>query len=724
MAAEQKDTTGKEKTFTLKVAEALGKDVGRGLARMDPVDMEKLGIQVGEAIEIKGKRRTAAKAMPAFRDARGQGLIQIDGIIRANAGVGLDEKVEVRAVTCQSATHVTLTPVGGSSFLNRNKDLAYVSRLLEGLPLVIGDRVRAILVGSRSQDFTVTSTTPGDVVILQPTTLIHLQVQEGTGEKNKEERISYEDIGGLGATVRKIREMVELPLRHPQIFDKLGIEPPKGVLLHGPPGTGKTLIARAVANETEAYFTHLSGPEVMGKFYGESEAKLRSVFEDAQRHAPSILFIDEIDAIAPKREEMGGEKQVERRVVSQLLALMDGLEGRGKVIVIAATNLPNQLDPALRRPGRFDREIEIGIPDARARLEIIEIHTRGMPLAEDVQLPRLAEITHGFTGADLAALTREAAMTALRRIMPRIDFAEELPSELLLSLTVTMSDFLAAHQEIEPSAIREVFVEVPNVRWQDVGGLKEMKQQLTEAVEWPLKHAALFQRAGMRPPKGILLSGPPGTGKTLLVKALASEMEVNFISVKGPELLSKYVGESERGVREIFKKARQAAPTILFLDEIDALAPTRGWGGDAHVTERVVSQLLTEMDGIEELKGVLVVAATNRPELIDPALRRPGRFDLFLEFPLPDADSRLEILKVHTHNRPVEKELDLSQLAEQTEGLTGADLESICNRATLLAIREFLAQAVEGQDEDAFVIRARHFQKALEEMTKAAQEVI
>ena len=715
MTAEQKDTTGKEKIFTLKVAEALGKDVSRGLARMDPMDMEKLGVQVGEAIEIKGKRRTVAKAMPAFRDARGQGLIQIDGIIRANAGVGLDEKVEVRVVTCQSATHVTLTPVGGSSFLNRNKDLAYVSRLLEGLPLVIGDRVRAILVGSRSQDFTVTSTTPGDVVILQPTTLIHLQVQEGTGEKNKEERISYEDIGGLGATVRKIREMVELPLRYPQIFDKLGIEPPKGVLLHGPPGTGKTLLARVVANETEAYFTHLSGPEVMGKFYGESEARLRSVFEDAQRHAPSILFIDEIDAIAPKREEMGGEKQVERRVVAQLLALMDGLEGRGKVIVIAATNLPNQLDPALRRPGRFDREIEIGIPDARARLEIIEIHTRGMPLAEDVQLPRLAEITHGFTGADLAALTREAAMTALRRIMPRIDFAEELPSELLLDLKVTMGDFLAAHQEIEPSAIREVFVEVPNVRWQDVGGLNEMKRQLIEAVEWPLKHAALFQRAGMRPPKGILLSGPPGTGKTLLVKALASEMEVNFISVKGPELLSKYVGESERGVREIFKKARQAAPTLLFLDEIDALAPARGWGGDAHVTERVVSQLLTEMDGIEELKGVLVVAATNRPELIDPALRRPGRFDLFLEFPLPDADSRLEILKVHTHNRPVEKELDLSQLAEQTEGLTGADLESICNRATLLAIREFLAQAAEGQGEDALVIRSRYFQQALAE---------
>ncbi|MBI3302821.1 MAG: CDC48 family AAA ATPase, partial [Deltaproteobacteria bacterium] len=626
---------------------------------------------------------------------------------------GLDDKVESKPVVPKSAMQVVLAPVGGSSFLGRDKELAYVGRLLEGLPLVAGDRVRATLFGSRSQDFTVVSTTPVDVVILQPTTLI--RIQEGKREKEREQRVSYEDIGGLGGAVQKIREMVELPLRYPQIFDKLGIEPPKGVLLHGPPGTGKTLLARAVANETEAYFTHLSGPEIMGKFYGESEARLRSVFEDAQRHAPSIIFIDELDAIAPKREEMGGEKQVERRVVAQLLALMDGLEGRGQVIVIAATNLPNLLDPALRRPGRFDREIEIGIPDARARLEILEIHTRGMPLAEDVQPSRLAEITHGFTGADLAALTREAAMTALRRLMPRIDFAEELPYELLLDLKVTMSDFLAALKEVEPSAIREVFVEVPDVRWGDVGGLQEIKQQLTEAVEWPLKHAALFQRAGMRPPKGILLCGPPGTGKTLLVKALASEMEVNFISVKGPELLSKYIGESERGVREVFKKARQAAPTILFLDEIDALAPARGWGGDAHVTERVVSQILTEMDGIEELKGVLVVAATNRPDLIDPALRRPGRFDLLLELPLPDADSRLEILKVHTRNRPTEKELDLSQLAEQTEGLTGADLESLCNRATLLAIREFLAQAGERPGEDTFVIRACHFQKALEE---------
>lgn len=714
MSAEQNSPTGEEKGLSLKVAEALGKDVGKGLARLDPVDMKKLGIQVGEVIGIKGKRRTVAKAMPAFREARDQGLLQIDGIIRANAGVGLDEKVEVRAVPCQPATRIILAPLGSSPPLGRDKDLAYVGRLLEGMPLVAGDQIRTSTpFGSRRQDFTVVSTTPTDVVIIQPTTLLH--IQQGKKEEGKEARLAYEDIGGLGGVVRKIREMVELPLRHPQIFDKLGIEPPKGVLLHGPPGTGKTLLARAVANETEAYFTHLSGPEVMGKFYGESEGRLRSVFEDAQRHAPSIIFIDEIDAIAPKREEMGGEKQVERRVVAQLLALMDGLEGRGKVIVIAATNLPNLLDPALRRPGRFDREIEIGIPDARARLEILEIHTRSMPLAADVQLPRLAEVTHGFTGADLAALAREAAMSTLRRLMPRLDFAEELPYELLLDLEVTMGDFLTALKEVEPSAIREVFVEVPDVRWQDVGGLQEIKQHLIAAVEWPLKHAALFQQAGMRPPKGILLWGPPGTGKTLLVKALATEMEVNFISVKGPELLSKYIGESERGVREIFRKARQAAPTILFLDEIDALAPARGWGGDAHVTERVVSQLLTEMDGIEELKGVLVIAATNRLDLVDPALRRPGRFDLLLELPLPDADSRLEILQVHTRNRPVEKELNLMQLAEQSEGLTGADLESLCNRATLLAIREFLAQAEERPREDGLVISARYFQQALAE---------
>lgn len=711
MAIEQNVESGEDRKLSLKVAEALGKDAGRGLARLDPTDMEKLELQVGDVIAIQGKRRTVAKVLPAFREARGQGLIQIDGIVRANVGVSLDERVEISPHASQTATRVVLAPVNGSPFRGKDTDLAYVGRLLEGMPVVTGDRVRALLFGSRAQDFTVVSTTPAQVVILQPTTQI--RIQEAKKGQGKADRIAYEDIGGLGGTVQKIREMVELPLRYPQIFDALGIDPPKGVLLHGPPGTGKTLLARAVADETEAYFTYLSGPEVMGRFYGESEAKLRAVFEDAQRHTPSILFIDELDSIAPKREDMGGEKQVERRVVAQLLALMDGLEERGKVIIIAATNLPNLLDPALRRPGRFDREIEIGIPDARARLEILEIHTRGMPLAEDVQLPRLAEITHGFTGADLAALAREAAMTTLRRLMPRIDFAEAIPYELLLDLKVSLDDFLAALKEVEPSAIREVFVEVPNVRWQDVGGLQDMKQQLIEAVEWPLKHAALFQQVGMRPPKGILLGGPPGTGKTLLVKALASEIHVNFISLKGPELFSKYIGESERGVREVFKKARQAAPTILFFDEIDTLAPARGWGGDTTVTERVVGQLLTEMDGIEELRGVVVVAATNRLELVDPALRRPGRFDLLLELSLPNVDSRREILSVHTRNRPVAKELDLPWLAEQTEGLSGADLESLCNRATLLALRAFLAQ---DGDQEAIEISLPHFQQALEEL--------
>lgn len=711
MNTEQHNPPSEDKKIALKVTEALGKDVGRGLARMDPADMEKLGVQVGEIIGIQGKRLTAAKAMPAFREARGQGLIQIDGVTRANAGVSLDDKVEVRPIVARSANRVVLAPVTSSSLPGWDKEPTYLSKLLEGLPLIAGDRVRAILFGSRSQDFTVVSTVPAEAVIIQPTTIVRLQ--QGKREERKGERISYEDIGGLGGAVQKIREMVELPLRYPQIFEKLGIDPPKGVLLYGPPGTGKTLLARAVANETAAYFTHISGPEVMGKFYGESEARLRSVFEDAQRRAPSIIFIDEIDAIAPKREDVGGEKQVERRVVAQLLSLMDGLEGRGKVIVIAATNLPDLLDPALRRPGRFDREIEIGIPDARARRDILEIHTRGMPLADDVQLQKLADITHGFTGADLAALTREAAMTTLRRMIPGIDFTAELPDEFLFNLKVAMDDFLSALKEVEPSAIREVFVEIPNVHWEDVGGLRQLKHQLIEAVEWPLQYPALFQRVGMRPPKGILLSGPPGTGKTLLVKALAAEVQANFISVKGPELLSKYVGESERAVREIFKKARQAAPAILFFDELDALAPPRGLGGDTHVTERVVSQILTEMDGIEELRGVLVVAATNRLDLIDPALRRPGRFDLVFELPLPDVTSRLEILHIHTRRRPIDPAVDFVQLAEQTEGLSGADLEALCNRASLHAIREYIYQS--DKHEVDLVICTHHFQKALEE---------
>jgi len=508
--------------------------------------------------------------------------------------------------------------------------------------------------------------------------------------------------------------MVELPLKYPQVFSRLGIDAPKGVLLYGPPGTGKTLIARAVANETDAYFVHISGPEIMAKFYGESEGKLRAIFEDASAHAPAIIFLDELDAIAPKREEMGAEKQVERRVVAQLLALMDGLHNRGQVLVIGATNIPNTLDPALRRPGRFDREIEIGIPDANSRLEIIHVHSRGMPLASDVDLHRLAQITHGFVGADLEALCREAAMACLRTIFPNIDFAmEDIPYEQLLNLEIHMDHFLEGLKEIDPSAIREVFVEVPDVGWDDVGGLDDIKRELTETVQWPLEHPELFKTAATRPAKGILLTGPPGTGKTLLAKALARESKVNFISVKGPELLSQWIGASEKGIREIFRKARQASPCILFFDEIDSIVPTRGGGGDSGVTQRVVSQFLTEMDGIEELKGVVVLGATNRRDILDPAILRPGRFDLLLELPLPDKASRLAILEIQTRGKPLAKGVNLQALADSTEGCTGADLSAICNKAALIAIREYLVtHKSESKDYSSFIISKKHVDEA------------
>jgi transitional endoplasmic reticulum ATPase len=673
----------------LKVMEALPKDVGRAIARIDPEDMNNLGLEVGEIVEVEGKRKTAAKVMPCYVQDRGQNIIQIDGIIRENSRTGIDEKVTVRKVEHKPAQKITLSPLTVAGALQKDKDAKYIGSLIEGLPVTAGDKVRARLFGTRTCDFMVEDAVPEGVVLVSPATAIKVKTKGGGVEKAK---VSYEDIGGLSTQIQRIREMIELPLKYPEVFQRLGIEPPKGVFLYGPPGTGKTLIARAVANETDAYFTSISGPEIMSKFYGESEARLRSVFENAQSHAPAIIFIDEIDAIAPKREDMGSEKQVERRVVAQLLALLDGLESRGQVIVIGATNIPNTIDSALRRPGRFDREISIPIPDKNGRLEILEIHTRGMPLAQDVSLEKLAEITHGFVGADLEALARESAMSALRKILPKIDFEmSDVPYETLLRLEVTMDNFLEAMKEVEPSAIREVFVEVPDVRWSDVGGLDHIKQELKEAIEWPLKYPDVFRACNTHPAKGILLYGKPGTGKTLLAKAVANESGVNFISIKGPQLINRYVGESERGVREIFRKAKQAAPTILFLDEVDSLIPRRGSSStDAHVTERVISQFLTEMDGIEELKGVVVLAATNRLDLVDPAILRSGRFDLLFELPLPDESTREEIFRIHTKDKPLAQDVDLKDLANKTNGMAGSDIEFISRKASMFAIREYI----------------------------------
>jgi len=697
-----------DKTLILKVKESSPKDVGRAIARIDPEDMKELGLDVGDIIEINGKRKTPAKIMPCYAEDRGKKIIQIDGISRENASIGLDEKVKINRIDSKLANKITLSPLTISSLLQRDNDTKYIGSLIEGLPALSGDKIRATFFGSRSCDFKVVDTIPDGVVLINAATLIRMETKN-QGEA-KQAKVSYEDIGGLGSQIQRIREMIELPLRYPQVFERLGIGAPKGVFLYGPPGTGKTLIARAVANETDAYFTHISGPQIMGKFYGESEGRLREIFEDAQAHAPAIIFIDEIDSIAPKREDMGGEKQVERRVVAQLLSLLDGLESRGQVIVIGATNIPNTIDPALRRPGRFDREISIPIPDKNGRLEILQIHTRGMPKASDVSLEKLAEITHGFVGADLEALAREAAMSALRKILPKIDFEmAEIPYETLMKLEVTMDNFRDAMKEVEPSAIREVFVEVPDVKWSDVGGLENIKEELKEAVVWPLKYSDVFKKANTNPPKGILLYGVPGTGKTLLGKAIATESGVNFISVKGPSLISKYVGESERAIREVFKIAKQASPTILFFDEIDSIVPRRGSSStDAHVTERVISQFLTEMDGIEELKGVVVLAATNRLDLVDPAILRSGRFDILFELPKPDEKTREEIFKIHAKSKPLTKEVDLKELAGKTEGKVGADIEFICRKAAMLAIREY----IENQRSE-LKISKRHFEEAV-----------
>jgi transitional endoplasmic reticulum ATPase len=674
-----------DKEITLRVAEAKQRDVGRGKVRLDSMAMSKIGVSTGDIVEIVGKRSTTAVAWPSYPEDLKKEIVRCDGVIRRNAGVSLGDKVDVKKAKVSVARQVTLAP----EQMSVNIDFSFenfVKRKLLGQPLSRKDTVLIPILG-RAIPFNVVTTVPSGIVVVTEST--QLKVAEKPlleGEKTAPS-ISYEDIGGLHQEILKIREMVELPLKFPQLFEKLGIDPPKGVLLHGPPGCGKTLVARAVANESEAHFIVINGPEIMSKFYGESEQRLRSIFKDAEDNSPSIVFIDELDAIAPKREDVTGE--VERRVVAQLLALMDGLVARGQVIVIGATNRPNAVDPALRRPGRFDREIEIHVPDRDSREEILLIHTRGMPLTQDVDLKILANITHGYVGADLEALAREAAMKTLRRVLPSVNLSEgSIPSEVLDQLEVTHDDFLSGYKEITPTAIREVYVESPNVPWSDVGGLKQVVIDIREAIEWPLTQKDAFKRIGIKPPRGILLYGPPGCGKTLLAKAVATESEANFISIKGPEVLSKWVGESEKAIREVFRKARLAAPSIIFFDEIDSLIPVRGTSSDSNVTERVISQLLTELDGLEELKDIVVLAATNRPDIVDPAVLRPGRFDRLIFVNPPNQKGRLQIFKVYTRDMPLASSVSLKELASVTEGFVGSDIEALCRESGMLALRE------------------------------------
>jgi transitional endoplasmic reticulum ATPase len=693
-------------TITLKVAEAYHRDVGRGIARLTQDHIRDMGVEGGGVVEIQGRRSVYAVAWQSSpKDP--PDLIRIDGNLRSNLGVGIDERVSVRKSEAKPAKRVVVAPTTRTRLAGGAQ---YLLRILLGRPIVKGEQLKVEMISS-SLGFVVVSTAPkGPVVVTSET---DIKILKDTLEEMAGRDVSYEDIGGLAKEIRMVREMIELPLRHPEIFSKLGIRPPQGLLLHGPPGTGKTLIARAVASETEANFVSLSGPEVTSKFYGESEKRLREIFEEAEKNAPSIIFIDEIDSIAPKREEVAGD--LERRVVAQLLSLMDGLASRGEVIVIAATNRPNSLDPAIRRGGRFDREMEIGIPDKNGRLEILYVHTRGMPLAEDVDLEAVAEMTHGFVGADIASLCKEAAMHTLKRLIPDLDCEEEIPIRVLEGLKVTAEDFRYALKMIEPSAMREVFVEVAEVHWDEVGGLDLAKQELVEAVEWPLKYTDAFESIGIRPPRGVLLLGPPGTGKTLLAKAVATESGVNFISVKGPELLSKWVGESERAVREVFRKAKQAAPSLIFFDEVDSIIPARGSGLDSHATERVVSQFLTELDGVVELKDVVVLAATNRPDLLDPSLLRPGRFDRMIQIPMPDASARERIFEIHLSKMPLSGDVSVCDLSESTEGWTGADIETLCREAGMLALRERIVAGMKREELvlEGILVEGRHFREAL-----------
>jgi len=788
----------------LRVAEALKRDVGRGIVRFDRKYQKQLGVEPGDIVELIGERSTAAIVANPHPDDKGLDIIRMDGYIRRNAGVSIGDYVTISKAEVQEAKKVVLAPAQKGVFVQIPGDM--VKQNLLGRPVVKGDLVvasnrsenyyggspfdellrglfEAMPLGFGELKFMVVSTVPKGIVQITYNTEVEVLPQSVEVREEAIPEVTYEDIGGLSDAIQKIREMVELPLKHPELFERLGIEPPKGVLLYGPPGTGKTLLAKAVANEANAHFIAINGPEIMSKFYGESEERLREIFKEAEENAPSIIFIDEIDAIAPKREEVVGE--VEKRVVSQLLTLMDGLKGRGKVIVIAATNRPDALDPALRRPGRFDREIEVGVPDKQGRKEILQIHTRGMPLEPDYDkgtvmkvlrellkrgtfdrekverliervesakseeevkealksegelypeirarlidrmLEEIAEKTHGFVGADLAALAREAAMVVLRRLINEGKVSpehERIPPEVLGELRVRKADFYEALKMVEPSALREVLIEMPNVHWDDIGGLEEVKEELMEAVEWPLKYPKAFQRLGIEPPRGVLLYGPPGTGKTLLAKAVATESEANFIGIRGPEVLSKWVGESEKRVREIFRKARQAAPTVIFIDEIDAIAPARGSDMN-RVTDRLINQLLTEMDGIERNSGVVVVAATNRPDILDPALLRPGRFDRLILVPAPDEKARLEIFKVHTRRVPLAPDVDLRELAKRTEGYSGADIEALVREAALIAMRRIMAslpaEVVEEESEE-FLEKLRvskaDFEKALKKV--------
>ncbi len=696
--------------IALKIKEIAKKDSGKGFARLNPDDMHEIGVDAWDLVEIGGKRKTIVRVMPLEKSLRHKSVIQIDPITRENARVDIDEHVFVKKIESKSATKVVLSPKNNELLYNGN-ETKYLLDRLDGYPVTLGDRIRLKLPGTGEEEFNVSGIIPSNSVIIRASTKI--DIRRRSKEKFDSSRVSYDDVGGLQEQITKVREIVELPLRYPQLFNKLGIDPPRGILLVGPPGTGKTLLAKAVAYETNANFQVINGPEIMHKFYGESEARLRDLFEIAARNQPSIIFLDELDAIAPKRDKVSGD--VEKRIVSQLLSLMDGLKQRGNIVVIGATNLPSALDPALRRPGRFDREVSLEVPDRNGRAKIFEVHTRGMPLSQDIDLERLADLTHGYVGADIENLCREAAMKSLRRSLP--DYDENDPDSMdtknIVPVSVETSDFMDALKDVEPSAIREIFVEISKVTWDDIGGLKDTKEKLLEAVIWPFKHKDLFEIIDAKAPKGILLCGPPGTGKTLLAKALANQSGANFISVKGAEILSKYVGESEHAVREVFKKAKQVAPCIVFFDEIDALAPCRRETDGTRVSERVVSQLLTEMDGVEDLREVLILAATNRVDIVDPALLRSGRFDLILNIPYPDETELMEILNIHTRGKPIADDVKLKEIAHKTKGLSGADVELLCQRASMLAIREHLKDR-----RKKLKISERNFSDALSEIRK------